>query len=348
MSDRQVAFREKVEADRRKRATLYFNYPGPWEFLFSEAGRAISKTYPSAIVVYLHVIARQPLPPKKRERMRLEKLGLWPKKKPKEFSFPIEEGPIHGLGKKTTASGLRILHEVGAIDRLHPGSATRGDFATYVLSDRWRQWRPPSGGTDFMALEWKKAPVIGVRDDVTKQFVSTRIGKRKAAETFVLALKDTRKPSLVALKDTREKSLVVQKAMNKAPDAELLVAPKAIFLSEPSSDVDPGEEGKVKKKVRTLDSRSKASAAAIRRDDADTSHRIAIDPKTTTALAAALSSIVGHLPNEGMAKRKPGQPHRNLDPNMAPRLDHDYDPDLGSWAEDEAMTVSIGRGGTVQ
>jgi hypothetical protein len=203
MSDRQDAARAKVEADRRKRAKLYFNNPGPWEFFFSEAGRAITKSHPSAIAVYLHVIARQDLPPKKRERLRLEKLGLWPPKKPKEFSFPVEEGPIHGIGKKATASGLRALHDVGAIDRLHPGSATRGDFATYQISNRWRLWRPTDekdGGPDFLALEWKKAPVIGVRDEVTKRFVSTRTGKRKAAESFVLAPKDTSKPSLVAIK----------------------------------------------------------------------------------------------------------------------------------------------------
>ena len=272
MNDQRDAFRLKVEADRRKRANLYFNYPGPWEFLFSEAGRAITKTHPSAIVVYLHVIARQPLPPKKKERMRLEKLGLWPPKEPKEFSFPIEEGPIHGLGKSATASGLRILHDVGAINRLHPGSATRGEFATYVLSDRWRQWRPPAGGPAFMALEWMKAQVIGTRDttiiDEDGNIVHKGTGKflkRKTPKTsrkvHVVASKTTSKPSLVAMTTTREKTLVAMNAMNKAPAADPLVAMTTIFLSEPYLDLDPRSERKVQKKVRTLNSRSKVIAA---------------------------------------------------------------------------------------
>jgi hypothetical protein len=273
VSDRQNAFREKVEADRRKRATLYFNYPGPWGFLFSEAGRAITKTHPSAIVVYLHVIARQPLPPKKRERMRLEKLGLWPPKKSNEFSFPIEEGPIHGLGKCATASGLRILHDLGAIDRLHPGSATRGEFAMYVLSDRWRQWRPPAGGPDFLALEWKKAQVIGVRDTTimdedgkiikkgTGRFLKRRMPKT-TRKVHVVAHKTTSKPSPVAMNTTREKPLVVMNTMNKVPDADPLVAMNAIFLSVPVLSSDPRTGRKIQKKVRTLAPGSKSIAAA--------------------------------------------------------------------------------------
>lgn len=277
MSDRQDAFREKVEADRRKRATLYFNYPGPWEFLFSEAGRAITRTHPSAIVVYLHIIAKQPLPPKKKERMRLEKLGLWPPKKPKEFSFPIEEGPIHGLGKSATASGLRILHDVGAIDRLHPGSATRGEFATYVLSGRWRQWRPPSGGPDFMVLEWKKAQVIGTRDTTivnedgivvhkgTGKFLKRRRTPKTSRKVRVVASRTTSNPSLVAMTTTSEKPLVAMTTMNKAPNADPLVAMTTIFLSSPRG---PGE---IKKKVCDLEGEESNSARG-RRDDAQPSN----------------------------------------------------------------------------
>ena len=243
MSDRQDAFHAKVEADRRKRATLYFNSPGPWEFFYSEAGRAAT-SHPSAIPVWLIVISKQPLPPKKKERMRLEKLGLWPPKEPKEFSFPVEEGPDHGLGKKATASGLRFLHDVGAINRVHPGSATRGDFARYILSNRWRQWRPPAGGPDFMALEWMKGQVIGTRDTTildedgnvirkgTGKFIKKRTPKI-SRKVHVVAPKATSKPSLVALKATSEKPLVALKAINKAPDTNLLVAPKAIYISLP-------------------------------------------------------------------------------------------------------------------
>jgi|GEM_PF-6777517 len=240
MSDRQDAARAKVEADRRKRANLYFNYPGPWEFFFSEAGRAITKSHPSAIVAYLHVIARQPLPPKKRERTRLEKLGLWPPKKPKEFSFPVEEGPFHGIGKKATASGLRILHEVGAINRVRSGSATRGDFAMYVVSERWRLWQPPDGGPAFEYLEWKKADMPwleeekrGKRSLLKVRDERGRYLPRRGRKVLVAALGETIKPSLVAPKDTREKPLVSPKAMNKASDTEPLVAPKSIFLYEP-------------------------------------------------------------------------------------------------------------------
>jgi hypothetical protein len=67
-------------------------------------------------------------------------------------------------------------------------------------------------------------------------------------------------------------------------------------------------------------------------------HPITDDPQAIADLAAALSSI-GHLPDEGMAKRKPGRPRRNLDSTTAPILERGYDPDLGPWAEDEAMVI---------
>ena len=240
MSGHADAFREKGEALRRKRAGMYFTNPGPWAFFFSEAGRAVT-SHPSAVAVWLLVISKQPLPPKARERKRLQKLGLWPPKKPTTFSFPVEEGPIHGLGRKATLSGLRILHDVGAIDRLHPGSATRGDFAIYVLSERWRQWAPPEGGPNFEKIDWPKAKVIATRDDVSGQFVANRIGKMRATKSLVLASKATTKTRIVARKATTPISPVASKAMKEAFDAELPVAREAISLISPSLSRNSGD-----------------------------------------------------------------------------------------------------------
>jgi len=316
MSDRQDAFRESVEANRRKRAGFFFNYPGPWEFFFSEAGRSVA-SHPSAIPVWLLIISKQPFPPKKRERMRLEKLGLWPPKKPKEFSFPLEEGPIHGVGKKATASGLRVLHDVGAIDRLHPGSATRGKFATYALSDRWRQWRPPGGGPDFMVLEWEKAPVIGTRDTTildedgnvirkgTGRFLRRRTPKT-SRKVHVVAPKATNNPLLVAPKSTREKPLVAPKAMNKPPDAELLVAPKAVFLSSTYSDPGPRSGRKVEKPWQPPLSEIRENVAEILRQRPDPR---AEDTQFVRLISDQLGEVLSGRLNSGRVHRDFQQKH---------------------------------------
>jgi hypothetical protein len=60
--------------------------------------------------------------------------------------------------------------------------------------------------------------------------------------------------------------------------------------------------------------------------------------------------IICEMEHKARAARRPSisvNGCHELDPKTAPILDRGYDPDLGPWAEDEAMTASIGRGGTV-
>lgn len=197
MSDRARAAAEtsgaKIQQERQSRRRFFFLLQG--ELLFSPAFNKISSFGP-AVTALLHVIARQPLPPKKKEQERLRKARLWPPK-PAEFSFPIREARHHGLTEKGLAEGLLRLHEVGFIDRLHPGSARRGDFARYVFSERWKKY----GRDDFEHIEWPKAIAVGRNDrGNTGRFLPTRIGKRSVptSKPFVAAISTATKEQRMA------------------------------------------------------------------------------------------------------------------------------------------------------
>jgi len=81
---------------------------------------------------------------------------------------------------KAWQRGIRELYRVGIIDIVHHGSAKRGDFSTFILSERWKLWDKPG----FDARPWPKAKFVPDRDKVTKQFIpnSRKEGMRKLLE----------------------------------------------------------------------------------------------------------------------------------------------------------------------
>ena len=262
MSEHADAFHAKVKADRRSRSNPRIFYPLKGEMVFHPAWDEIT-SHGSAVSVLIHVLFRQPFPPNAKERKRLERAGLWPRPR-EEFSFPIREAKHHGMSEWALSNGLETLHRVGFIDRRHPGSGTkRGDFARYVLSERWRKWGRP----DFIVLPWEKAASVGIRGDRGK-FIRRRIGKQKAEDAFVAAKGTaTKKHSMVETTATPP-PLAAKSTVNSVLNAPFVAVESTMLLSSPFLDPDL-RDGEIKKK--DVDHKEGADGACTRRDDAATS-----------------------------------------------------------------------------
>jgi len=248
-----VTDQDRTEALRRDRKRFFWKIEG--EVLFSDAFKEIARDG-QTVTAYLLILARQPIPPNKKDRIRLEKAGLWPPKD-SSFSFPVREAPYHGLTVRGLAHGLQRLHEVGLIDRLRTGSAKKGDFALYVLSERWRNFRKPT----FNAIPWPKATTIGTRGEGGK-FI-----RRRGRKSPVVAIPTTTKAPLMVNMTTTTPLVVDEYTINTFEKPRSVVAESTMLLSSPSLDVDPGVVKKVKKKIRIPNSRSKKISAPIQRDE---------------------------------------------------------------------------------
>lgn len=242
----------RTETLRQDRKRFFWKIEG--DLLFSEAFKAIARDG-QTVTVYLLILARQPIPPNKKDRLRLEKAGLWPPKD-SSFSFPVREAPSHGLTVRGLAHGLRQLHKVGIIDRIKSGSALKGDFALYRMSNRWRSYGKPT----FEVFPWPKANTIGARGE-GGMFI-----RRRGRKNLVVALLTTTKAPLMAVMTTTPPPVVAESTINTCGKPRSVVAESTMLLSSPSLDVDPSEVKEVHKKVLTLNSRSKGAVAPIRRD----------------------------------------------------------------------------------
>lgn len=251
---------DRTETLRRDRKRFFWKIEG--EVLFSDAFKAIARDG-QTVTVYLLILARQTLPPNRKDRIRLEKAGLWPPKD-SSFSFPVREARHHGLTEKGLAAGLQRLHEVGIIDRIRAGSALKGDFALYVLSDRWRCFGKPT----FNAIPWPKAKPLSVEEERKRRDTNGKFIRRRGRKFLVDAILAATKDSMTANPATTSSPVAAEYAVNSPENGPLVAAESAVLLSSPSLDSDLRE---VKKKVRALNLGSKCTAAAIRRDDATTS-----------------------------------------------------------------------------
>ncbi len=223
-------FGEGVMRQREQRRHRPY-FPVPGEILFSDALKEVANT--RAPMVCLHIISRQPYPPSKKEIARLKKARLWPPK-PVEFSFPLREARFHGMTEKALAGGLRGLHRVGIIDIAHHGSALRGDFSRFILSDRWRTW----GKSGFDARPWPKARFVPDRDKGgTEQFI--RHSRKESARKLLVASIATIDPPVVAGNATTTPLLVAKSAVNTPDEGTLLVAKSAVII-----DLLQGTDGK--------------------------------------------------------------------------------------------------------
>lgn len=263
---------DRTEALRRERKRFFWKLDG--EIFFHDVFKEIARDG-QTVTTYLLTLARQPIPPNKKDRIRLEKAGLWPPKDP-SFSFPVREAPYHGLTEKGLAAGLRRLHEVGIIDRIKPGSALKGDFSLYVLSERWRGFGRLPDGTikpTFKAIPWAK-PLSEEEEkkrkeqDKKRRDANGKFIRRRGRKVLVAAILAATKDSMTANSAATPPPVAAKTAVNNTPNAPIVAAETAVLLSSPSLDVEPGEVKKVKKKIRTLNPRSKDAAAPFRSDDA--------------------------------------------------------------------------------
>ncbi len=258
-------FGENVLQQReQRRRRPYFTIPG--EILLSDALKAVACT--TAPMVFLQIVVRQPYPPNAKEIARLKKARLWPQKSV-VFSFPQREAVYHGLGVKAWRKGIRELHRVGIINIVDHGSAKRGDFTTYVLSERWRLW----GKAGFDARPWPKAKFVPKRDEGgTEQFVknSRKEGMRKLLEANATSID----PRIEAERASIPPLIEAQRAVNNPLASALIEAQKTLIIDYyQGSEAGPkvqDSEGRSKKKVRTPDPGSKSIATPFRRDDATT------------------------------------------------------------------------------
>lgn len=126
---------------------------------------------------------------------------------------------------KALWKSLERLHEVGFIDRLHAGSASRkGDYATYQISERWRRY----GEKHFERVPWPKGKSIGIRS-VDGTFLP-RNTRKKHPKRFLVAEGATTESSLMASNATTDPPLVAAGAINRPPNEQKLVAADAIYL----------------------------------------------------------------------------------------------------------------------
>ena len=58
----------------------------------------------------------------------------------REFVFTYDEAEFRGLSHRQFHRCLEALYSHGFIDVIHPGSARRGDYAKYAISDRWQNF----------------------------------------------------------------------------------------------------------------------------------------------------------------------------------------------------------------
>jgi hypothetical protein len=239
---------DRTDALRRERRRFFWKLDG--EILFSDAFKEIARDG-QTVTAYLLILARQPIPPNKKDRLRMEKAGMWPPKD-SSFSFPVREAPSHGLTVRGLIYGLQRLHEVGIIDRIKSGSAKKHDFALYRLSERWRSFGKPT----FEAVPWPKATTIGARGEGGK-FLRTR-GRKSP----VVAIPATTKAPLMVNMTTTTPPVVAESTMRACGKPLSVVAESTMLLSAPSLSEDSEVSKEVKKRTRTLAPRSKSIAAA--------------------------------------------------------------------------------------
>jgi hypothetical protein len=60
-----------------------------------------------------------------------------------QFSFLYKEANLRGLSDTQFGRALRELHSHGFVDVARAGSARKGDFTIYLLSERWKRFGQP-------------------------------------------------------------------------------------------------------------------------------------------------------------------------------------------------------------
>jgi hypothetical protein len=137
--------REEKWADYVKRSKEW-NISIPFEMLHSDAYKKLDYAPALKVLCWFHEKRQLRRIKGKRGKNRLQAVNG-------DISFPYWEAILRGLTTKQYSRALKELHEVGFIDIKKPGSALRGDWTVYGLSDRWREYGTPN----FKYLEFPKS-----------------------------------------------------------------------------------------------------------------------------------------------------------------------------------------------
>jgi hypothetical protein len=113
----------------------------------------------------------------------------------------------------------------------------KGDFARYILSERWKKWGKP----DFQAIPWPKADSIGRRDQNGK-FI-----RQRGRMILVAAISAATKDELTANSAATPPPVAAKSAVNEPISPPPVAAKSAVLLSSPVLDPDL-QGGRIKKK----------------------------------------------------------------------------------------------------
>ncbi len=175
------------------------------------------------------------------------------KVKVQDVSFTYAEAALRGLDHKKFARALRELHAHGFIDVIYLGSGKQRDYSRYALSDRWRNF----GAKNFEAIAFPKNISYVARDEATKRWIG-----RSRPEKGQRPISAAGQRQKCAVEDPAQRPI---SSVARPLLGEISTANNGRILSTKPWGVDL--KGGSKKRVSASDSRSKGTAAAIRRDD---------------------------------------------------------------------------------
>ncbi len=105
-----------------------------FDLLHSEAFKSIKYTPTLKLLIWFHEKVKVRVNKKNRARNRYEVI------EGQEIAFTYTEAKLRGLTAHQISRGLQELYQFGFIDIKQPGSALRGDWTRYSLSQRWRDF----------------------------------------------------------------------------------------------------------------------------------------------------------------------------------------------------------------
>jgi len=104
-----------------------------FELLHSQAFRELKNPSALKLLVWFHEKVRVKINKGRRgaKRYTVENGNI---------SFTYQEGMYRGLTHQQFSMALKDLHRFGFIDIVRPGSARKGDWTEYVISQRWQSY----------------------------------------------------------------------------------------------------------------------------------------------------------------------------------------------------------------
>ena len=117
-----------------------------YELLHSKAFRELTYAPAIKVLVWFHEKVKVEINKKRRGKDRYRVLD-------RDIEFTYREAGFRGLTPHKFRTALKQLHNFGFIDITKPGSALRGDFTLFALSDRWILY----GSAGFKSMEIPKS-----------------------------------------------------------------------------------------------------------------------------------------------------------------------------------------------